>query len=444
MMIWLLTSISEDVIFKCGFAMMPPTKDRIAKVASSLKTGYFDFEVIAPFRTECPFWTCLEKLHGTSVESLGNPHMWQFSLALANVFDIELADAVKCLSITPLVDLPTTESEWINALRRFKCTLQDVPEAERTFSVCRQAIKNNPREFYYVPEQMKSQELCVIAMKKEPVMLFFLPLHLQSKALYRKAVRKDGKLLTSVPIAYRCEEIYLAAVRQNGLSIEFISPLEITPKVAREAVRSNGEALKHVPFHLVTKSLCDEAIRCEPFGAALPFVPAAYRTERMILRVLKSMPMALRHIPAEQQSELVRLAAVSSDGMAIQHIPMSQQTEEICHKALTNNIHCWKYVNHSYRISGLLLSVKMRHNRKYPKDIQDAVTKLVGKKCELSQLMAKAYLSQLEARDVAQQIGPTIRRIVALAEIFDGRTLAEIYQHNYKIRAAIFRHSLGM
>lgn len=424
--------------------MMMSSKDRINKVASSLKYGYFDFKVIAPYRTSSPFWGCLEKLDGASVEYLGKPQMWQFSLALSSVFDIELGDVVRCLGNVVISSTQTIETVWISALRRSKCTLQDVPEAERTFGVCRQAIKNNPREFYYVPEQLKTKELCILAMRKEPVMLFFLPVHLQSKALYRKAVRKDGRLLTSVPTAYRCEEIYLAAVRQNGLSIEFISPLEITPKVARAAVRSNGEALKYVPFHLVTKSLCDEAIRCEPFGAALPCVPAAYRTERMILRVLKSMPMALRHVPAEQQSELVKLTAVSSDGMSIQFIEMCQQSEEVCHKALENNIHCWMYVNHSYRISGLLHSVKMRHNRKYPKDVQDAVTKLVGKKCELSQLMAKAYLSQLEPRDVAQQIGPTIRRIVALAEIFDGRTLAEIYQHNYKIRAAIFSYSLGV
>lgn len=424
--------------------MMLPSKDRIAKVASSIKYGFFNFEVVAPYRTNSPFWGCLEKLDGTSVEQLVKPQMWQFSLAFASVFEVEHCEVVRCLGNVAKLGTPTTDNAWINALRRFKCTLQDIPVADRTLSVCRHAIKLNPREFYYVPEQLKSRELCALAMRKEPVMLFFLPLHLQSKVLYRKAVRKDGKLLTSVPIAYRCEEIYLAAVRQNGLSIEYISPLEITPKIARAAVRSNGEALQYVPFHLVTKSLCDEAIRCEPFGAALPFVPATYRTERMILRVLKSMPMALKHVPAEQQSELVRLAAVSSDGMAIQFIEMCQQSKEVCHKALENNIHSWKYVNHSYRISGLLLSVKMRHNRKYPKDIQDAVTKLVGKKCELSQLMAKAYLSQLEPRVVAQQIGPTIRRIVALAEIFDGRTLAEIYQHNYKIRAAIFRYSLGV
>lgn len=424
--------------------MMKTSKGRINKVASSLKDGFFNFEVIAPYRTDSPFWRCLEKLDGTSTECLGKPQMWQFSLALSTVFDIDLSEVIRCLSNEPLVENPTTEFGWINALRRFKCTLQDVPEVERTFAVCRQAIKNNPRDFYYVPEQTKSQELCALAMKKDPVMLFFLPPHLQSKALYRKAVRKDGKLLTSVPASYRCEEVYLAAVTQNGLSLEFISPLEITQKIARAAVRSNGKALQFVPFHLVTKSLCDEAIRCEPFGAALPFVPAVYRTERMILRVLKTMPMALKDIPVERQSENARLTAVSSDGMAIQYIPMCDQTEDVCHKALANNIDCWKHVNHSYRISGLLLSVKMRHNRKYPKDIPDAVTKLVGKKCELSQLMAKAYLSQLEARDVVQQIGPTIRRIVALAEIFDGRTLAEIYQHNYKFKAAIFRHSLGV
>lgn len=424
--------------------MMPPAKDRIANIASSLKSGYFDFEVIRPFRANSPFWICLEKLNGTSVECLGKPHLWQFTLALAEAFDIKLAEAAKCITNAPLAAPPTTEAAWIGALLRLKCTLQDVPEAERTYLVCRQAIKNNPRDFYYVPEQIKNRELCVLAMKKEPVMLFFLPLHLQSKSLYRKAVRKDGKLLTSVPGAYRCEEVYLAAVTQNGLSLEFVPRLEITQKIARAAVRSNGKAIQFVPFHLVTKSLCDEAIRCEPFGAALPCVPAGFRTERMILRVLKSMPMALEHIPVEQQSELIRMTAVCADGMAIQFIPVGQQTEEICHKALINNIHCWKYVNHNYRISGLRLSVKMRHNRKYPKDVQDAVTKLVGKKCELSQLMAKAYLSQLEARDVAQQIGPTIRRIVALAEIFDGRTLAEIYQHNYKIKAAIFRHNLGM
>lgn len=424
--------------------MMPPAKDRIANIASSLKSGYFDFEVIRPFRANSPFWICLEKLNGTSAECLGKPHLWQFTLALAEAFDIKLAEVVKCISTAPLADTPVTEFAWINALRQFKCTLQDVPEAERTYGVCRQAIKNNPKDFYYVPEQIKSRELCVLAMKKEPVMLFFLPLHLQSKPLYRKAVRKDGKLLTSVPVAYRCEEVYLAAVTQNGLSLEFVPPLEITQKIARAAVRSNGKAIQFVPFHLVTKSLCDEAIRCEPFGAALPFVPATYRTERMILRVLKSMPLALEHIQVEQQSELMRLTAVSSNGMAIQFIPMNQQSQDVCHKAMENNINCWMYVNHCYRISGLLLSVKTNHNRKYPKDIPDAVTKLVGKKCELSQLMAKAYLSQLEARDVAQQIGPTIRRIAALAEIYDGRTLAELYQHNNKIKAAIFRHNLGM
>lgn len=424
--------------------MLPPTNERIAKISSSLNSGNFDFEVIAQYRSNSPFWKFLKRLDGQSIGCLETPRLWQFTCIIAAVFDIQSREVKRCIQQKQTEISEALDAAWIIKLRRLECSLQDIPFSERSRRVCYQAIKSNPRDFYYVPEALKSQDLCLPAMKKEPAMLFFLPVHLQTKALYKTAVRNDGRLLTSVPEAYRCEEIYLAAVRQNGLSIEYISPLEINRRIAREAVKSNGEALQHVPFHLITKRLCDEAIRCEPFGAALPFVPATFRTERMIRRVLKLMPLALEHIPAENQSKLARMIAVGTDGMAIKFIPKSQQSEAVCHRALQNTLLCWKYVNDNFLISGVLLSQKKNRNKKYPKDVNDAVTKLVGKRCELSQLMAKAYLSQLSPRDVAMQISTRLSKVRALAEVFDNRALAEIYQHNYKIRAAIFSHAMGV
>ena len=126
---------------------MLPSKKQIDKVASSLKCGIFDFEVIAQYRTDSPFWGYLEKLNGTPIQSLGKTQMWQFSLALVDVLGIEMKELVERLGNDHSLSRISREAAWIKALRRLNCTLQDIPEAERTLDVCRQAIKNNAREF---------------------------------------------------------------------------------------------------------------------------------------------------------------------------------------------------------------------------------------------------------------------------------------------------------
>lgn len=426
------------------FSMISRPKVCPSKENKPLETGLCCFKILAPYLVGSRFWSCLSNQKHQSFGLISNTDTTNNSKNIGTDFNAESPETIKDPSYTVVTRDRNYESAWISSLRRFECSLQDIPESERSIRVCRQAIKNNPRDFYYVPDSVKSHSLCALAMKKEPKMLLFLPLHLQSKALYRNAVRMEGQLLSNVPIAYRCEDLYLAAVQNNGLSIEYIPHLDVTAKIARVAVRSNGEALRYVPVQLITKSLCDEAIRCEPFGAALPFVPAAYRTERMIIRVLKAIPMALRYIPNSEQTELARLTAVSGDGMAIQFIDMNQQSDDVCNKALMSNIDCFRYVSHSYRPSTHIISVTLKRNAKYPKDIQDAGAKLIDRKCALSRWMAKTYLSRLEPEYVALRVGTSIRRIEALAEIFDGRTLAAIFHDNYKYRAVLFRRSLGL
>lgn len=424
--------------------MISSSSELISKAFLAMRSGFFDLTPIFPHKCNNQSWDYLENINGLSINAIEQNEIRAFTLSLASVLGIKPTDITKCIERACLEKAKQADLEWIKALRGLQCSLQDIPEEERTQNVCRQAIRISAKDFYYVPEPLKSQELCALAMEKEPVMLFFLPLHLQSISLYRQAVSKDGRLITSVPVGFRDEGMYLAAVRENGLSLEYIPSLEITPRIARAAVRSNGLALRHVPSHLVTKSLCDEAIRCEPFGAALPYVPAAFRTKRMVLRVLRKMPLSLAHIPRDEQTEVARKTAVAVDGMAIQFIPMNAQSEEVCHKALANNILCWRYVNPNYLKSGILLSVRNQHHKKFPKNIEDAIIKLVRRKCELSRMMAKAYLSQMEPHEVVHQITITMRRIIALSEIYDGRSLAEMYLDDLRIRGAIFKCSLGV
>jgi hypothetical protein len=213
--------------------------------------------------------------------------------------------------------------------------------------------------------------------------------------------------------------------------------------MASAAVRSNGAAIAFVPAHLLTPRLCALAIRSTPHGASLNDIPSSFVTEKLRLIAVAKNPMMLGQIPTHEQTEEIRLVAVKSDGKSIQFIPAPDQSKLICFHALLNTLDSHHWVSDQYLYQAVLVIQQFSPDPRYPKDTADAVRKLVKTKCDISELLAKAYLSQYQATEVVPQVHQTIRNAQALSRVYNTMELTSLFK-KLKIRGALFGQALNL
>ena len=167
--------------------------------------------------------------------------------------------------------------------------LETIPEAQRTFEVCKQAVLEDFKNIIHVPDDgsltdQEYQKLCELAITnpkwKDIFVLNSVPEKNRHYEICRIALRVDIRallyinpnLLNLEEYSELCEFVF----KQNGCHLEHVPNEYRNATVCKLAVTQNGWALKHVPDQYLTDELCQLAVKQN--GFALHGVPDQYLT----------------------------------------------------------------------------------------------------------------------------------------------------------------------
>lgn len=208
-----------------------------------------------------------------------------------------------------------TEAEWGEALREGRAGLGDVPEACRTYGICREALWRDDGALEFVPEEhiewmgawalrqilgregkllkhipegLREYGMCDTAVSSEGGALEFVPARFKTRGMCLQAVRTDGRALEFVPEGLREVWLCTISVKRDGSALEFVPEDLREGWLCMEAVKTTPNAFGFVPEHLKTLEVCHWASR----EGALPMgVPLRYK--KLLERIL-SAPGRLR------------------------------------------------------------------------------------------------------------------------------------------------------
>lgn len=146
---------------------------------------------------------------------------------------------------TASVSVSHDEQELLLAIRCGR-PLAALPEASRTYEICRKAIEGNPFELRATPDTVMDEALVLMA------------------------VRVQGNLLSSVAESLRTVTVCLAAVSNRGDALQHVPLSMRTKTLCAIAVANNGDALTWVPVELRNKAICRSAAEQGMGMAAIP------------------------------------------------------------------------------------------------------------------------------------------------------------------------------
>ena len=146
--------------------------------------------------------------------------------------------------------------------------LGKIPEKNRTYSVCLQAVSVDSGSFEYVPDEHKTYELCLAA------------------------AQHSGSSVKNLPEEYYSEELCLAIVQHSSANFDTIPKNKLTEKVCLLAIshgsRYGGTILSKIPHELITQEMCDKAI--EKSIWSLEGVPEKFVTKEILMHVAAVAP----------------------------------------------------------------------------------------------------------------------------------------------------------
>lgn len=158
-------------------------------------------------------------------------------------------------------------------LKKDGMLLKKIPNKDRSESLCRIAINQNPKALGAVPARLQSIELCKYALKRDPFTLSLICSSKQNEELYIYAVKQDYHVLSIIPRSCRTENVLRAALSKH------IEALEYVPEVMRTVI-----------FPKASESLINRCLVWLKSNIyASSFIPECVRSDDRILQLQRQM-----------------------------------------------------------------------------------------------------------------------------------------------------------
>lgn len=183
--------------------------------------------------------------------------------------------------------------------------LKYVPEAERTSTMCREAVEQVSEAIQYVPVQ--TDELCRIALKRNGHNIARIREPTAEQCLL--AVTESSAAINDIPAQFRTYELLRAMIQHDGRGIGYVweEDYEEHPDLFMLAVQQNGLAIQDISDNLLTEELFVAAVAQNP--RALQFVPdVLINTPQIHLAGITGHLSRLSVEDAEIQREVADLA----------------------------------------------------------------------------------------------------------------------------------------
>jgi hypothetical protein len=180
-------------------------------------------------------------------------------------------------------------------------SLKDVPESERTESLCMTAVKKDPLELKYVPDKNRNREMCMIAVKEQARMLYYVPRKHKDYAMcYAAIVESKNRYSDS-----------LEEVPEDNMTSDQYDFL------VKKALEYDGAALKYVPENKKTDELCKIAVKDN--GLALKYVPENKKTDELCKIAVKNDISAIKYVPETMKNDLIAEYKITEDSLDKNH-----------------------------------------------------------------------------------------------------------------------------
>jgi hypothetical protein len=147
--------------------------------------------------------------------------------------------------------------------------LERVPEKDRSYELCRLAVKDTGFNLREVPAECKTYEICFAAIKKSPDVLEHVPHEHRTMELCLEATRKTYSFM-HIPESilqevkqrtdeYRAnklvERAWKVIVKHDGMMLKNVPDQFKTKEVCRLAFKANNDAVNYVPHYLLTRDM---------------------------------------------------------------------------------------------------------------------------------------------------------------------------------------------
>lgn len=194
-------------------------------------------------------------------------------------------------------------------------SLKDLPQNERTASICEAAIKKDGMELQYVPLYLRTVRLTRLAAGNKPRAYGFAP----------QGVRADYDLA-------------LFALRRGGLAVwEKIPESIIDYNLCKAGVMGCGALMKVIPSRFIDYGLCKLAF--QRGGADIKDVPPQFLNDDDFWD-----GVSLAHVPNEYKTYDRCLSGVRKCGNYLQYVPDDLKDIILCKSALADNPWAYRFV----------------------------------------------------------------------------------------------------